>query len=108
MASATYFQRGEALDYTNTGSDKITVGTVIKIGTRIGIAGDDILPKATGTIHVSGVFEFKKTGTNEVKMGTNVYFDGTGITETAGSNAVAGYAAEDATARGTSLKGKIG
>nr|DAT60410.1 MAG TPA: protein of unknown function DUF2190 [Caudoviricetes sp.] len=108
MASATYFQRGEALDYTNTGSDKITVGTVIKIGTRIGIAGDDILPKATGTIHVSGVFEFKKTGTNEVKMGTNVYFDGTGITETAGSNAVAGYAAEDATASATSIKVKIG
>ena len=108
MASATYFQRGEALDYTNTGSDKITVGTVIKIGTRIGIAGEDILPKATGTIHVSGVFEFKKTGTNEVKMGTNVYFDGTGITETAGSNAVAGYAAEDATASATSIKVKIG
>jgi gifsy-2 prophage putative recA/radA recombinase len=108
MASATYFQRGEALDYTNTGSDKITVGTVIKIGTRIGIAGDDILPKATGTIHVSGVFEFKKTGTNEVKMGTNVYFDGTGITETVGSNTPAGYAAEDAAASATYIKVKIG
>ena len=108
MASATYFQRGEALDYTNTGSDKITVGTVIKIGTRIGIAGDNILPKATGTIHVSGVFEFKKTGTNEVKMGTNVYFDGTGITETVGSNTPAGYAAEDAAASATSIKVKIG
>jgi len=108
MASATYFQRGEALDYTNTGSDKITVGTVIKIGTRIGIAGDDILPKATGTIHVSGVFEFKKTGTNEIKMGTNVYFDGTGITETAGSNTPAGYATEDAVASATSIKVKIG
>ena len=108
MASATYFQRGEALDYTNTGSDKITVGTVIKIGTRIGIAGDDILPKATGTIHVSGVFEFKKTGTTEVKMGTNVYFDGTGITETVGSNTPAGYAAEDAAASATSIKVKIG
>lgn len=108
MASATYFQRGEALDYVNTGSDKITVGTVIKIGTRIGIAGDDILPKATGTIHVSGVFEFKKIGTNEIKMGTNVYFDGTGITETAGSNTPAGYAAEDAAASATSIKVKIG
>ena len=102
MASATYFQRGEALDYTNTGSDKITVGTVIKIGTRIGIAGDDILPKATGTIHVSGVFEFKKTGTTEIKMGTDVYFDGTGI------NTPAGYAAEDVSASATSIKVKIG
>ena len=108
MANATYYQRGEALDYTNAGSDKIAVGTVVKIGTRIGIAGDDILPKAMGTIHVSGVFEFKKTGTNEIKMGTNVYFDGTGITETAGSNTPAGYAAEDAVASATSIKVKIG
>ena len=108
MASATYFQRGEALDYTNTGSDKITVGTVIKIGTRIGIAGDDINPKATGTLHVAGVYEFKKTGTNEIKMGTNVYFDGIGITEVAGSNTVAGYAAEDVVASATTIKVKIG
>ena len=108
MASATYFQRGEALDYTNTGSNKIEVGTVVKIGTRIGIAGDDINPKETGVIHVTGVYEFKKTGTNEIKMGTTVYFDGNGITETAGSNAVAGYAAEDAVASATSIKVKIG
>ena len=54
------------------------------------------------------MFEFKKTGTNEIKMGTNVYFDGTGITETAGSNTPAGYAAEDAVAGATSIKVKIG
>ncbi|MBO1870082.1 DUF2190 family protein [Lachnoanaerobaculum sp. Marseille-Q4761] len=108
MASATYFQRGEALDYTNTGSNKIAVGTVVKIGTRIGITGDDINPKATGVLHVSGVYDFKKTGTNEIKMGTTVYFDGNGITEAAGSNAVAGYAAEDATASATTIKVKIG
>lgn len=108
MASATYYQRGEALDYTNNSGDKITVGTVIKIGTRIGIVGDDIPPKTTGVIHVSGVFEFKKTGTNEIKMGTTVYFDGNGITETEGSNAVAGYAAEDVGTSATKIKVKIG
>ena len=100
MANATYYQRGEALDYTNAGSDKIAVGTVVKIGTRIGVAGDDIAPKATGTLHVSGVFE--------IKMGTTVYFDGTGITETEASNAVAGYAAEDAGASAGTIKVKIG
>ena len=41
-------------------------------------------------------------------MGTTVYFDGNGITETAGSNAVAGYAAEDTAASATSIKVKIG
>lgn len=108
MSNATYYQRGETLDYTNTGSDKIAVGTVVKIGTRIGIAGDDILPKATGSLHVAGVFEFKKTSAAEIKMGTTVYFDGTGITETEGSNAVAGYAAEDAGTSATTIKVKIG
>lgn len=108
MASATYWQRGEALDYVNNTSNMIKVGTVLKIGARIGIAGDDIAPKATGAIHVSGVYEFKKTGTNEVKMGTNVYFDGTGITETEGSNTLAGYAAEDSPSTATVIKVKIG
>lgn len=108
MASATYWQRGEALDYTNGTSNIIKAGTVIKIGTRIGIAGDDIAPKASGILHVAGVYDFKKTGTNEIKMGTTVYFDGTGITETAGSNAVAGYAAEDVVASATNIKVKIG
>lgn len=108
MANATYYQRGEALDYTNAGSDKIAVGTVVKIGTRIGVAGDDIAPKATGTLHVSGVFEFKKTSGSEIKMGTTVYFDGTGITETEASNTPAGYAAEDAGASAGTIKVKIG
>lgn len=108
MANTTYYQRGEALDYTNTGSDKITVGTVVKIGTRIGIAGDDIAPNAVGTLHVSGVFEFKKTGSSEIKMGTTVYFDGTGITETEAGNTVAGYAAENARASASTIKVKVG
>lgn len=108
MASATYYQRGEALDYTNNSGDKIAVGTVVKIEKRIGIAGDNIPAKATGVLHVSGVFEFKKTSGSEIKMGTTVYFDGTGITETEGSNAVAGYAAEDAGTSATKIKVKIG
>ena len=41
-------------------------------------------------------------------MGTNVYFDGTGITETEGSNTLAGYAAEDSPSTATVIKVKIG
>ena len=81
MASATYWQRGEALDYVNNTSNMIKVGTVLKIGTRIGIAGDDIAPKATGAIHVSGVYDF---------------------------NTLAGYAAEDSPSTATVIKVKIG
>lgn len=108
MASATYWQRGESLDYKNSTSSKIDAGTVVKIGTRIGIAGDTILPGGIGSLHIAGVFEFKKTGTAEIKIGTTVYFDGNGITETAGSNAVAGFAVEDAAASAPKIRVKIG
>lgn len=36
---AAYWQRGEALDYKNTGTEKIEANTVIVLGSRIGVAG---------------------------------------------------------------------
>ena len=39
---ASYWQRGEALDYVNAAETKIEAGTVLTIGKRIGIAGTDI------------------------------------------------------------------
>ena len=92
MAKATYWQRGESLDYLNSGSTVIEANTVIAIGTRIGIAGTDINPGEKGSLHVTGVYEIAKTGAGEIAMGAAVYFDGTGIT-TAEGGTPAGYAA---------------
>ena len=47
MATATYWQRGDAIDYTNGGSAKIEANTVIAFGTKIGIAGTDIMLPST-------------------------------------------------------------
>lgn len=94
MAKATYWQRGESLDYVNSGETVIEANTIVALGTRIGVIGTDINPKERGSIHVTGVFEIAKTG-GEIAMGAAVYFDGTGITtETSGTPA--GYAAADA------------
>lgn len=93
MAKATYWQRGESLDYTNDGTSVIEANTIIAVGSRIGVAGTSINPKETGSLHVTGVYEIAKTGSAEIAQGTAVYFDGTGITATAGSNTPAGYAA---------------
>lgn len=91
MAKATYWQRGESLDYVNSGDTVIEANTIVALGTRIGVIGTDINPKERGSIHVTGVFEIAKTG-GEIAMGAAVYFDGTGITtETSGTPA--GYAA---------------
>ena len=96
MSKATYWQRGESLDYVNSGETVIEANTIVSLGTRIGVVGTDINPKERGSIHVTGVYEIEKTG-GEIAMGAAVYFDGTGITtETSGTPA--GYAAADAKA----------
>ena len=97
MTKAEYLQRGESLDYTNATEDTIPDGAVVTIGSRIGVTGCPIPPGKTGSLHVVGVFEIAKSGTAAVEMGQTLYFDGTGVTDTAG-NVVAGYAASPADA----------
>ena len=60
-SNATYVQRGEALDYTNSTEAVIPAGSVISLTTRIGVAGTNIDPGAVGSIHVVGVFSMDKT-----------------------------------------------
>ena len=102
MSKASYWQRGESLDYKNATETTIEANTVVKLAERIGIAGTDILPGAVGDLHVSGVFE-------------SVYFDGTGITEAANDGeeeptayTPAGFAAADAAAGDDKILVKIG
>ena len=92
---ATFWQRGESLDYTNNGTSVIEANTIIDLGTRIGVAGTDINPGEKGSIHVTGVWQIKKTGAEAIEMGAAVYFDGTGITNDTSKTPV-GYAAEAA------------
>ncbi len=94
MALATYWQKGETLDYVNTTEAVIVAGTVVDLKTRVGIAATDINPGEKGTIHMTGVFRFKKTEKAEIKYGAAVNFDKNGITTQAGTPA--GYAVEDA------------
>lgn len=104
MSKATYWQRGESLDYVNSTNAVIEANTIIPISGRIGIAGTSINPNEKGSLHVTGVFEIAKTEDKEILQGTDVYFDGEGITSAANdgkpesptSYAKAGYAAQTA------------
>ncbi len=98
MSKAAYWQRGESLDYVNRTNAVIEANTIIAITGRIGVAGTSINPGEKGSLHVTGVYEIKKTGTAEISMGAAVYFDGNGITNTASGNTPAGYAAQTAAA----------
>ena len=114
MSKATYWQRGETLDYKNTGTETIEANTVISFGRHIGVAGTDILPGEVGAIHVTGVFEMPKAVTEEIQMGETVYFNGDGITNVENdgetqptSYPIAGYAVQAATAEDTLIYVKL-
>ena len=106
MSKATYWQRGESLDYVNSGSTVIEANTIINLGTRIGVAGTSINPGEKGSLHVTGVYEIEKTGKEAIAMGAAVYFDGTGITNASGGT-LAGYAAAAAEAADTVILVKL-
>ena len=72
-------------------------------------------PGQTGSLHVGGVWEIKKTGTAAITMGQTVYFDGTGITDAKDNGATtnptayieAGFAAADAKADAETILVKL-
>lgn len=109
---ANYVQKGENLDYIP--ASNVTAGTVVVLGDRIGIVGEDIAAGETGSVIVTGVFELEKSGSNAIAMGQTVYFDGTGITDAADDGeesptayAKAGYAAAAAAASAAKILVKI-
>jgi len=116
MAKASYWQRGETLDFTNdaVGATKIDANSIVELDAMIGVAGTDIAVGETGSLHVSGVFSMPKSSTNAIAQGAKVYWDGSGITEAAddGGNPAnpytpAGYAAAPAAADATTILVKL-
>ena len=69
MSKAEFWQRGEALDYINSTDATIPNNTLVQIGDRLGVTGTTIEPGQTGSLHVGGVWEIKKTGTAAITMG---------------------------------------
>lgn len=101
--TAKYWQKGEVLDYK--ASAAVKNGEVVSLGTRIGVAGEDIAAGETGHLHVVGVFEMEKAA-GDVTMGDALYYSATDkkITTVASTdespskvnNIPAGYAAAPA------------
>lgn len=93
---ATYYQRGETLNYTP--AEDTEAGQVVDLKTRIGVAAEDIPANQPGHVHVVGVFVMDKAADKEIAMGEAVYFDAEAgaITTEAEGNTPAGYAAAGA------------
>lgn len=104
--TATYIQRGEALDYQNTTEAMIPAGTVILLGKRMGVAGGDIQPGEVGALHMVGVFEIPKKASVALAAGDNVVFtDADGIDKA--TTDIMGYAVEAAEAADETVKVKL-
>lgn len=103
----TYYQRGETLDYTP--AENVAPGSVVDLGTRIGVAAAGIAAGCSGALQMVGVFAMTKTNTEKITMGAAVYYDADTdvITATADGNTPAGYAAADADTTATSVLVKL-
>ena len=119
MATASYWQRGETLDYPNSSGSKISKDTIVVLTAgatgRIGVVATDIPNGETGEVNVTGVFEMAKTSSNALTIGQAVYWDGTGITESSNDGGgtptyypSAGFVAAAAAASATKVMVKIG
>lgn len=109
MAKASFVQKGHNIDYTaaaDTGYMDVVVLT-----DRIGVALEDIANGATGTVTLTGVFDFPAaTGSGKsLTVGQKVYWDATNsvITPTATDNTFAGYAVAAKTTSGAVARVRI-
>lgn len=92
MATVTFVQEGDSVDYTPDSA--VAAGDVIVQNTLVGIAKLAIAAAALGALAVSGVFDFPKAAgsSSAIAAGKAVYWDETEevATETSSGNTYLG------------------
>lgn len=109
MAKAAYYQKGEVLDYTNNTAESIAYNDVVVLGSRIGVAAENIPVGGIGSVSVVGVYEVPADATTAFVTGDALYWDKTNgkVIKTAGGIS-AGWAFNDKAAAGATVLVKIG
>lgn len=103
---AQFIQKGDIVDYTNSGEAAIEYGQLIVGKDKVFVAAEEIAPGATGGVHAEGVFEFETSDETAIEYGQKMYFDKTNKNATATSTdgIAIGYAVQDITASTGSKK----
>lgn len=106
---ATNVQIGATIDYTNAGLVAIPYGQVVNLTTRIGVAGENIAVGATGSLHVTGVWE-ERCIAAAFAVGAALYWDPVAlvITNVQAGNIPAGWCIETKPLNTLVAKVKIG
>lgn len=107
MSKATYWQRGDSIDFENATEATIEANEVVVFGEHVGIAGTDIAPGTVGSLYVTSVFEIPKDDA-AIGAGASVYIVDGAASATKGSTGVlAGYAVQAAAADDATVKVKL-
>lgn len=69
-----HIQPGKVLDYTNATGAPIASGSVVAVGTTLGVALADIAAGATGAVAIDGVFAVPKVAGTAITQGAAVIF----------------------------------
>lgn len=72
--------------------DVVVSGAGVLVGSLFGVAGHDAASGASLDLHVEGVFDLPKTGSQAWTVGAPIYWTGTACTTTASTNKLIGAA----------------
>lgn len=76
-----FVQPGNIMDYQNSGSP-ILSGSVVVLGSRIGIAIVDIPTSSSGSVALKGAVELPAVNNAAFSQGDDLYWSGTALTKT--------------------------
>ncbi|GHT30848.1 hypothetical protein FACS1894214_1470 [Planctomycetales bacterium] len=104
---ARYIHEGRAIDFLPEADT--AAGTVIVLGSLVGITKTDITAGTIGAVHVVGVYDIEKANV-AVPLGNKVYWDTTAkkAVINATGNTLIGIAVSAATADTATVKVRIG
>lgn len=110
MPKGCFIQKGETIDFKNSGASEIAYNDVVNLTTRIGIAGETIAVGATGSLNVEGVYELPADGAAAFAVGDALYWDPANniLTKTSAEMVPAGWCVEPKTAAAVTGRVKIG
>ena len=105
--AAIFVQVGDVIDYT--AAEDLSIGDVVDLTTRIGVAGAAIAREAAGPVQVTGVYRIPKAS-GAVTVGQALYWakSAKNLTTTADSNTPAGWAVAPAESEDPDVLVKIG
>lgn len=100
-----FIQKGEVLEYPNSGSEEVKSGNLVIAGSLSGVAVTDIPVGETGSVSLKGVFELPKAA-GAISQGAKLYWvtADKNLSTTASGNTLIGFAWAAALAGDTTVR----